>query len=230
MLNAKRRDGSGAVLVQLLTIVLLRVCACACARGGAFREVERVRISEAIKAQIESVPCVSVGDLPWNCVYTLPQSEIASARKLAAEGCGVFLPRVAEYAPSKGIRVSVLFPRYLFCQVAGERVRRGHRIYSAVGCELGSLLLSAGSTRPVRVPDVVLGELWARCDLHGVWEAPKARPAGVGDRVTIAGGPYDGWSGVVSLSRADRVAVLLSALGGSVPVLVPRDAVKTAAR
>jgi len=53
---------------------------------------------------------------------------------------------------------------------------------------------------------------------------------GVGDRVTIEGGPYDGWSGVVSLSRADRVAVLLSALGGSVPVSVPRAAVRVAAQ
>jgi transcription antitermination factor NusG len=118
-----------------------------------------------------------------------------------------------------------MFPRYLFVQIAGERERKGCVIRSPGINDLGSILRSPAGN-PLVVPERVVTQLRAGCDETGAWHVPQARRAAVGDSVTVQSGTYAGWQGVVSASKAERVAVLLSILGGPAPVWIDRAAVQ----
>ncbi len=181
--------------------------------------------SQAAAVRPEQVPCASIPGLAWHVVYTLPAHESACALQLGRDQAGVWYPRVVDRDSKGAAKWSAMFPRYVFCQMAGERLRWGCVVRSSAGVELGTVLRSAAGN-PLVVPERVVTELRAGCDETGAWHVPQARRAAVGDSVTVQSGAYAGWQGVVSASKAERVAVLLSILGGQAPVWIDRAAVQ----
>lgn len=174
------------------------------------------------------VPCASISGQPWLCVYTRPKCELRVEHKLRSEGAPAWLPQEAAFEPTGERRIRALFPRYLFMQMLGERLRWGYVIHSEAGEELGAVLRSADG-RPLRMPPGAIERLWSQCQPNGVIYPPEPRRMRRGDRGRVladGGTPFSDLEGICTRARRERVWLLLGLLGRQVEVPFPREAVE----
>jgi transcription antitermination factor NusG len=158
----------------------------------------------------------------WFCIRSNIKCERKARDGLLRKGFDVYLPTFKE---ERRIRRSnewrtielVTFPRYLF--FAFTDGLSWFDVRSTDGVE--SVLCGAGRA-PVRVPDAELEELQIAHDM-GLFDNMRARGPifEPGVHVTIRGGPFEGYDGVVRDSKAGRYAdVLMDILGKQTPVRV----------
>jgi transcriptional antiterminator RfaH len=151
----------------------------------------------------------------WACALVEPQQERAAQHFLSLNGFESYCPRLRVTRRSHGRQVvskPPLFPSYVFVVIADKW-------WSARWCPHVRRLILNGMT-PAVVPDRVIAEIQSR-ERNGLIELPPRLKCG--DPVRILRGPfrehlalYQGQSG------HERVAVLLSLLGGQHRVTLPR--------
>jgi transcriptional antiterminator RfaH len=137
---------------------------------------------------------------------------------LTLAGFDVYCPRLRERRISRGRKIEVcpaLFPGYLFLQVVNGwwQARWSPGVVR---------LIMDGSGAPAKVPDSVIADIRMR-EVRGAVELPKPPGLKPGDRVRVLGGPLVGFAGLYAgQAPHERVAVLLTVLGGQRRVVLPK--------
>lgn len=153
----------------------------------------------------------------WHVVETKPNAELLAHRKIGEQGYPVFLPlywKRVRRRPDGWKRVrAILFPRYLFADVA-----EGRR-WTPIANTRGVLRLvpSAGGDVPARLDEGVVDYLMRSHEAHdGAMrlEELEDSPLLPKTRVRVIDGPFTGFYGSVIDSAEHRVRLLLDALGG----------------
>jgi transcriptional antiterminator RfaH len=153
----------------------------------------------------------------WAAAQLKPNRERVALHFLALAGFETYLPRLREHRVRGGRRVETsppLFPGYAFLVI---------RLQWVNACYLpGVSRLVLHGERPARVPDRIIDELRSR-ERNGLIELPKPRGLHVGDRVRVRQGPFTGHLALYAGQAAhERVAVLLSLLGGQTRAELPK--------
>jgi len=161
----------------------------------------------------------------WHCARTKPKHEHLVAANLRRNlGLDVFHPRLRlERTTQRGVVrvVESLFPCYIFVRCNVEQKADDIRYVSGM-----SSLVRFGDKIAV-VPDGVIEEL-AEC-FHRDEPLAVEDQINSGTEVTVAGGAFTGFSGVVLrvLPAKQRVQVLLDFLGRTTVAEVDRTSLKT---
>jgi transcriptional antiterminator RfaH len=155
----------------------------------------------------------------WACAQLQPQRERLALHTLTFAGYTTYLPRLRLRRVSRGRRIETtpaLFPGYAFVLIELQ--------WHAVRWAPGVTRIVLDGAAPARVPDAVIAEIRSR-ERGGLVELPPRLKGG--DPVRILRGPfherlaiYDG------MAPHERVAVLLSLLGGRQRVTLPRGDVE----
>lgn len=164
-------------------------------------------------------------DLAWRLLWTKAGEERAVRDRLALAALEVVLPMLKVRVRRWGRMVestAPLFPCYLFVRMslgrdlARVRYARGVRDLVRFGAE------------PALAPDFMVADLKRRC-AGGPIELPR-RQLRAGERVRVIEGPLLGLEGVFDryLSGAERVSLLMSALGAAARVVMPAKMVAAA--
>jgi transcriptional antiterminator RfaH len=161
----------------------------------------------------------------WYVARSLPHKEHAAKQRLIAQGFCTFLPmqdRTLRHARRIITVCRPVFPRYLFVRF-NPMTTQWRSINGTVG--LDRLIMRGDEPEPVRRG--VVESLAASVDERDRLRFRQIlRP---GDRVRLMCGPFAEQLGVLGhLGPHDRVQVLLSFLGGPVPVQVDRTSVALA--
>jgi transcriptional antiterminator RfaH len=139
------------------------------------------------------------------------------------EGFTVYAPRLRQRRRRQGRWVEtlpLLFVSYVFIVIERE-------FYRARWCP-GVIRLIMDGLQPAKVPDPVIAELRER-ERGGVVQLPEAPSMKVGDRVRVTRGPFTGLGGLYAgQAPHERVAVLLTLLGGQTRVMLPRGDIELA--
>lgn len=155
----------------------------------------------------------------WYCAGFIKQKEALAIQQLERQDYTVFCPRflkTVSHARQKKSVLAPLFPGYLFVQLDLE-VDRWRPIDGTVG--VTHIIKNGGRPTPVRRN--FMQTLLRGADDQGIVKFREEFEPG--DEVRTVGGPLDGHVGtLLKLKDADRVVVLMSMLGGSVPVTLPR--------
>jgi transcriptional antiterminator RfaH len=157
----------------------------------------------------------------WCAARLLSKREAYATHCLGVSGFTTYLPRLRENRTVRGRKVEVrppLFPGYIFVLI----VLQWH---AARWCPGVAHIIMDGLT-PARVPDRIIAEIRSR-ERGGLIELP--RPPGLkrGDKVRITSGPFcDHLALYQGQTSADRVAVLLTLLGGRQRAELRADAVE----
>jgi transcriptional antiterminator RfaH len=157
----------------------------------------------------------------WYCIRTKPLRELPIARYLQEVlGLETFFPRLKREKTIRRVRrimTGPLFPRYLFCRFVPAQHFRAVRYAQEV-----TEIVSRGD-QPTPVDDGLIHELkaWAEEAVDMITVKPGLLP---GDAVAISGGLMRGLHGVFlhEMNDRDRVAILLSTLGGDARIIVNR--------
>jgi transcriptional antiterminator RfaH len=135
---------------------------------------------------------------------------------LGLAGFETYLPRLRDRRVVRGRRIEVtppLFPGYLFILIQ-------ERWWDARWCP-GTLGLIMNGAGPAHVPDAVVDEIRRR-ERNGAIVLPRVGPK-PGDRVRLLAGPFQGHLAIYAgMSGLERVAVLLSLLGGERRITLAR--------
>lgn len=154
----------------------------------------------------------------WYVAATESGQEDLARGECGQRGIQTFLPlvrRIRELRDGRRLRViEKAFPGYLFVLVA-ERAD-WHQLKRCRG--IGGVLHAVGDAeRPARVPQQVMTELLVAGGKSGILESLSAPPdlprVEVGQRVVITSGLFAGQAGTCEWSAAQRVSVLLQAIG-----------------
>jgi transcriptional antiterminator RfaH len=158
----------------------------------------------------------------WYVARSLPHKEYAAKQRLIAQGFCTFLPmqdRTLRHARRMMTVCRPVFPRYLFVRF-DPMTTQWRSINGTIG--LDRLIMRGEQPEPVR-PGVV-ESLIASVDDRDRLQFHQTLKRG--DRVRLLRGPFAEQLGVLErLGSNDRVQVLLSFLGGPVPVEVDRTSV-----
>jgi transcription elongation factor/antiterminator RfaH len=157
----------------------------------------------------------------WYVVHTRPHCEFRAEAHLSVQRFRTFLPRYAKtvrHARKLRSVVAPFFPRYLFIALDLQRDR-----WRSISGTFGvSALVMAGQS-PLPVPPGVVESLAASCGEHS--HLHLGNTLAVGDCVRVLDGPFADLVGrLVRMDGSERVQVLLSLLGGEVPVSMERAA------
>ncbi len=162
-------------------------------------------------------------ELRWYLVHTKPQKERWVADQLTGRLSEVYLPMLRARTPRWGRMawsVGPLFPCYVFA-------RFDLRLsYFEVKYMQGVRGLVSAGVEPLAVPAAIVEEIRSRA-LDGVIEIPQ-KPIAKGERVMVVEGPFRGLEAIFEryLSGAERVAILLSAVGASgVRMVLPASSI-----
>jgi len=140
---------------------------------------------------------------------------------LGLAGYEVYLPRLREHRRIRGRSVEIrppLFPGYIFILIVLQ--------WSAARYSPGIATLVMNGGGPARVPDCVIDEIRSR-ERNGLIELPKPPGLARGDRVRIVRGPFtDHLALYQGQTSQDRVAVLLTLLGGRHRTELPASAIE----
>lgn len=181
-------------------------------------------------------PCTSPQER-WSVAHTAEGMEASTARRLRKLGYEVYLPRLIEmrknYRSHRGKR-RVLVP--LFLEYVFVKINLMSKRWSEIGRTIGvEGLLLAGDV-PGKLPDEFIEILARRYrEEYGDDEKPDgavrhAKKPVVGASVQITDGPFKFFDATVSnLDKFDsqaRIGVLLSLLGGTVPLELDADSVE----
>lgn len=146
----------------------------------------------------------------WSVAQTESQREGTAAKFLSQSSYETYLPKIK----SERGRTVPLFPTYLFVRIVDHW-------YSAQKT-IGVIRLLMWGDQPAAIADKVVNGIMKREGDNGLVKLPKKPGLEAGQRVDIVRGSfaqhfaiYDGMAG------HDRVRVLLSLMGRSVPVTLP---------
>jgi transcription antitermination factor NusG len=156
----------------------------------------------------------------WACARVDPKREAVAQHFLQLRGFESYVPRVRERRLRGGRHVVTLVPLFpCYCFVAVE-----NGWWDARWC-VGVVGLIMNRTRPAVVADGIIDAIRER-EIRGAVELP-VRPLRRGDRVRVLRGPFCELEGLFAGQAAhDRVAILLSLLGGHQRVTLPKDDVE----
>jgi transcriptional antiterminator RfaH len=158
----------------------------------------------------------------WHCAWTLGHQEYRALKELLAQGFDTYLPLHLD----RGTRhIGPLFPKYLFVRF-DPAIDAWGAIRNTYG--VGGLICYA-SANPSPVPIGVIENLQARTSERRIvddpGECPEASRIRAGASGTVLQGPWAGWTGICTLSRRDRLTLLLALFGRQVPVSLRHDQV-----
>lgn len=185
--------------------------------------------------------------LAWYIVHFVGKTDMHATDVLKRLDFELYYPNVREMRPLARKKLSrkqrqsglpvmrpqlvPMFPRY--CFVRFDMTRDGWREVFAVAGVAG--LVCAGA-RPVWVPDSLIGEIRAREVNGAVSGKETARVVfGVGENVRIAGGPFDGFAGIVEkgidtpieeLDPEERIGIAVELFGRATPIHLTVDQVE----
>ncbi len=175
-------------------------------------------------------PCPACGSaavhlLEWFVVHTNRQAEPVADRRLRALGYETFFPQyrtLVRHARRVHKVLRAFLPRYLFVGLAP-----GQGLYGVNTAEGVATVLSSGG-RPQRLPDSVVTEWRQRMGEGGIVEvAPgegaqreKLKP---GESVTIPGGPFAEFPGIVELDNGREITVWATLFDRRVKVQFPAE-------
>ena len=157
----------------------------------------------------------------WCAARLMSRREAYATHCLGVAGFETYLPRLREQRTTRGRKVETrppLFPGYIFILV----VLQWH---AARWCP-GVINLIMDGVTPARVPDHIIDEIRSR-ERNGLIELPKPPGLARGDRVRIVRGPFtDHLALYQGQTSQDRVAVLLTLLGGRHRTELPASAIE----
>jgi transcriptional antiterminator RfaH len=163
----------------------------------------------------------------WYVVHTLAHREPKAKLQLEAQGFRTFLPRQRKTIRHARRLITVsaaFFPRYLFISLDLARDR-----WRSVNGTFGVSRLITGEDFPLPVPRGVVEALLEISEPDGCVQLCGSLKPGQTVRVTT--GPFASLLGEIArIDAGGRVQVLLTLLGGPVPVRIGRDALATADR
>ncbi len=158
----------------------------------------------------------------WYVARSLPHKEHSAKQRLIAQGFCTFLPmqdRTLRHARRLMTVCRPVFPRYLFVRF-DPMTTQWRSINGTIG--LDRLIMRGEQPEPVR--SGVVESLIASVDDRDRLQFHQTLKRG--DRVRLLHGPFAEQLGVLDrLGSNERVRVLLSFLGGPVPVQVDRRSV-----
>jgi transcription antitermination factor NusG len=105
-------------------------------------------------------------------------------------------------------KINPIFPRYLFVQAYRWNVVR-----DAGRQELGRVITSPTTGKPLSLPPGALDVLLAQCAPNGVIYPAEPRAVRRQDHVRVLAGPLADFHGICERTTRDRVWVLLTVLG-----------------
>lgn len=151
----------------------------------------------------------------WFAVRSKPRRERLVDTVLTQRGIQVFLPEISPL-PTRGQASAgrePLFPGYLFTRLDLETSE-----WIAARCAPGVVSFLGAEGVPTALPDALIAKIQERIEQRAR-RAPEA-PYRPGDRVIIAGGPFEGLEAVFdgTLSSSGRVRVFLDVVNRLVPV------------
>jgi transcriptional antiterminator RfaH len=156
----------------------------------------------------------------WACARVEPKREAVAQHFLRLRGFESYVPRIRErrlHGRRHVVTLAPLFPCYCFVAVENGW-------WDARWC-VGVVGLIMNGTRPAVVADGIIDAIRER-EIRGAVELP-VRPLRRGDRVRVLRGPFCELEGLFAGQAAhDRVAILLSLLGGHQRVTLPKDDVE----
>ncbi len=175
---------------------------------------------------VEARDGIDASDAKWFAVQTKPRAEQKAISFLSLKAIPTFLPRLLVHRRHGSRRWQVLeplFPSYVFAQFAPDpplidKVRWTPGVKKVLGDE----------EAPIPVPEEAILLLQERVGERGFIVPGLTVYPGI--RVRFKNGPLAHLEGIVerSLSRADRVRVLLDLLGRQVPVEVDESGLEPA--
>jgi transcriptional antiterminator RfaH len=149
----------------------------------------------------------------WYVLYSKPRKEEQVQLHLGLKGIESFFPRLqlpGSVSGKKGI--TPLFPNYLFVRI--NLVTQSHHVIWSPGVKR----IVSFSDTPIPLEDSVVEFLREKAGAQGVIQArSQLRP---GQRVEIAGGPFDGFTGIIENppNAKGRVKILLKLLSRQISV------------
>lgn len=178
----------------------------------------------------------------WYCIRTDYGAEATADIEIRLAGITLFAPTIwiparaarrdgPYLSPARPCRVELLFPRYMFAQFRLSDDWQTIRDLPGVDCILGT---SPDSPSPM--PDDAIHKVRTVCevndckyptgvDLHNLDAPVLLEP---GSAVRFISGPMMGFHGICEWSDAERVGLLMSILGGTVPISTSRMMVEAA--
>lgn len=163
----------------------------------------------------------------WYLIHTKPAGEREAQRQLERQDYRTYLPRLIQTVRRRGlsrVRISPLFPRYLFLHLD-----EGRQSLAPVHSTFGVAGIVRFGVRFATVSDAIVRQLREREDpqtgLHNL-KPPRLRP---GSLVRVTEGVFAGLEGVFEREEgAERVVVLLTLLGQERQVRFPAGLVSAA--
>ena len=149
----------------------------------------------------------------WYVVYSKPHKEDQVRLHLRLKGIESFFPRLRLPAAANQKRtVAPLFPNYLFVRV--NLAVEAHYVMWSPGVKR----IVSFSDTPIPVENSIVRFLKDRADVDGIIQA-RSRLT-VGQHVEIAGGPFDGFTGIIQdpPNAKGRVKILLKLLSRQISV------------
>jgi transcription antitermination factor NusG len=154
----------------------------------------------------------------WIVVWTKPNREQWAAENLCRQGYDFYLPKIAFTKKVKGHKIATfqsLFDDYLFVNNTDN--------WRPISGTFGVAGIIMAGERPALLPQVEIDKL-KMITQEGFVVLPEAKSKAkfeINQQVRIKDGVYSGYVGLVAgMSSRERVNVLLSGLGGKVPVLI----------
>jgi len=166
-----------------------------------------------------------VSEEPWIVINTRPHAEHTALENLRRQAFDAYCPMLRKrrrHARSTNVVLRPLFPGYLFSR-PGAHARRWRPMLSTYGVRN---VVRAGE-EPSLIDHGFIASLKAR-EIDGAIVRP-ARPYEIGQRVQIAGGPFDGIvTTIIDLDEEERVVVLLEVLKRATRLTLDVDGVMPA--
>lgn len=148
----------------------------------------------------------------WYALRSKPHREAMVWRQAQAMGYDTFYPRLkVRPVNPRAKSVRPYFPGYLFVRANLEAA--GLSTFRYMPHAIGIVCFGG---EPAIVPDHLIQALRKRVEDLRVAQIDPLNGLRRGDRVTIEGGPFEGYEAIfdVRISGAERVRVLLNLLGG----------------
>jgi transcriptional antiterminator RfaH len=157
----------------------------------------------------------------WYVVYSKPRKEEQAQLHLGLKGIESFFPRLQlPGAVRRNKSIAPLFPSYLFVRI--NLASESHYVIWSPGVKR----IVSFSDTPIPLEDSVVEFLREKASAQGVIQAhSQLRP---GQQVEIAGGPFDGFTGIIENppNGKGRVKILLKFLSRQISVKLGVEFVK----
>ncbi len=155
----------------------------------------------------------------WYVAQSQPRREMLAKHNLENQDFKVFLPmgeKTRRHARKLETISAPFFPGYLFISLDCARDR-----WRSVNGTFGVTRLILQGDMPLPVPKGVIEALQNACDEQGALRSYGDLQ--VGQKVFVISGPFADTIGELTrFDDAGRVRILLSIMGGKVPILLPR--------